>query len=166
MTIKSKITDKLKEEILLNLKQEKNPVVKERLTFILMYINGINKTAIAKILNRNAHTIGKWINAYFNDGINAIKENRGGDNKSFLNKRNKKELKHIITNTYPITFKGWDGKLIVDLIKSHYNVEYTRSGVYALMKNMNITHKVAKKIDPKKSELKINTWKKDIKKTS
>ena len=166
MTIKSKITDKLKEEILLNLKKEKNTVVKERLTFILMYINGINKTAIAKILNRNAHTIGKWINAYFNDGINAIKENRGGDNKSFLNKRNKKELKHIITNTYPITFKGWDGKLIVDLIKSHYNVEYTRSGVYALMKNMNITHKVAKKIDPKKSELKINTWKKDIKKTS
>ena len=166
MTIKSKITDKLKEEILLNLKKEKNTVVKERLTFILMYINGINKTAIAKILNRNAHTIGKWINAYLNNGINAIKENRGGDNKSFLNKRNKKELKHIITNTYPITFKGWDGKLIVDLIKSHYNVEYTRSGVYALMKNMNITHKVAKKIDPKKSELKINTWKKDIKKTS
>lgn len=34
------------------------------------------------------------------------------------------------------------------------------------MKNMGITHKVAKKIDPKKSELKINTWKKDIKKTS
>jgi transposase len=63
-------------------------------------------------------------------------------------------------------FKGWDGKVIVDLIKSQYGVTYTRTGVYALMKSLNITHKIATKIDPKKSELKIATWKEDIKKTS
>ena len=34
------------------------------------------------------------------------------------------------------------------------------------MKSLDITHKLATKIDPKKSEEKINTWKDDIKKTS
>jgi hypothetical protein len=43
MNIKSKITDKSKEEISLLLRQERSPVVKERLTYISMYVNGINK---------------------------------------------------------------------------------------------------------------------------
>ena len=76
------------------------------------------------------------------------------------------ELKNIIINTYPIVYKGWDGKIIVDLIKTKYDVTYTRTGVYALMKSLGITHKIATKIDPKKSEVKIAKWKEDIKKTS
>lgn len=166
MNIKSKITDKLKEEISLLLKQERNPVVKERLTYISMYINGITKRDIANILGRTKETVGTWINKYFEKGIDSIQDNRGGDNKSFLTSENKEELKYIIMNTYPVTYKGWDGKIIVDLIKSKYDVTYTRGGVYALMKSLNITHKIATKIDPKKSEEKISTWKEDIKKTT
>jgi len=63
-------------------------------------------------------------------------------------------------------FKGWDGKIIVDLIQSKYGVTYTRTGVYALMKSLGITHKIVTKTDPKKSEEKIATWKKEIKKTT
>jgi len=166
MNIKSKITDKSKEEISLLLKQERNPIVKERLTYVSMYANGITKRDIAKMVGRTKETVGTWINKYFKDGIEAIQDNRGGDHKSFLTNENKEELKLIITNTYPIVFKGWDGKIIVDLIQSKYGVTYTRAGVYALMKSLNITHKIATKIDPKKSEEKIATWKEDIKKTS
>jgi transposase len=165
MNIKSKITDTLKEEISLLLKQERNLVVKERLIYISMYINGITKRDIANMLGRTKETVGTWINKYFEDGIDSIQDNRGGDNKSFLTSENKEELKHIITNTYPIVFKGWDGKIIVDLIQSKYAVTYTRAGVYALLKSLGITHKIATKTDPKKSEEKISTWKEDIKKT-
>jgi transposase len=34
------------------------------------------------------------------------------------------------------------------------------------MKSLGITYKIATKIDPKKSEENISTWKEDIKKTS
>jgi hypothetical protein len=34
------------------------------------------------------------------------------------------------------------------------------------MKRIGITHKIATKVDPKKSEEKISTWKEDIKKNS
>jgi len=83
-------------------------------------------------------------------GIDALQDNRGGDHRSFLTSKDKEELKHIIINTYPIVFKGWDGKIIVDLIQLKYEVTYTRAGVYALMKSLGITHKLATKIDPKK----------------
>ena len=166
MNIKSKITDKLKEEIALLLRQERNPVVKERLTYISMYANGITKRDIANMVGRTKETVGTWINKYFDGGIDAIQDNRGGDNKSFLTSKDKQELKNIITNTYPIVYKGWDGWIIVDLIKTKYGVTYTRGGVYALLKSLGITHKIATKIDPKKSEAKISTWKEEIKKTT
>ncbi len=166
MNIKSKITNKIKEEISLLLKQERNPVVKERLTYISMYVNGITKRDIAKMVGRTKETVGTWINKYFESGLDTIQDNRGGDNKSFLTAQNKEELKHIIINTYPITYKGWDGWIIVDLIKTKFGVTYTRGGVYALLKSLGITHKIATKIDPKKSEDKITTWKEEIKKTT
>ncbi len=166
MNIKSKNTDKLKKDISLLLKQERNPVVKERLTYISMYVNGITKRDIANMVGRTKETVGTWINKYFKDGIEAIQDNRGGDNKSFLTTNNKEELKDIILNTCPIVYKGWDGWIIVDLIKTKYGVTYTRGGVYALLKSLGITHKIATKTDPKKSEEKIATWKEEIKKTT
>jgi transposase len=164
MNIKSKITDELKKEVALLLKQERNLVVKERLTYISMYVNGITKRDIANMVGRTKETVGTWINKYFKDGIEAIQDNRGGDHKGYLTTENKKELKNIILNTYPIVYKGWDGWIIVDLIKTKYDVTYTRGGVYALLKSLGITHKIATKIDPKKSEEKIAIWKEDIKK--
>jgi len=166
MNIKLKITDELKEDVSLLLKQERNAVVKERLTYVSMYANGITKRDIAKMVGRTKETVGTWINKYFEGGIESIQDNRGGDHKSFLTNENKEELKDIITNTYPIVFKGWDGKILVDLIQSKYGVTYTRAGVYALLKSLGITHKIATKVDPKKSEFKIATWKEEIKKTT
>ena len=166
MNIKSKITDKLKKDISLLLRQERNPIVKERLAYISMYANGITKRDIANMLGRTKETVGTWINKYFKDGIEAIQDNRGGDHKSFLSSIDKEELKNIILNTYPVVYKGWDGWIIVDLIKSKYGVTYTRGGVYALLKGLGITHKIATKTDPKKSEEKIAIWKEDIKKTT
>ena len=167
MRIKYIITEELQEEVKLLLKQTRDSVVKERLVAVSLYVaNNMTMQSIATTLGRNSDTIGRWISKYFEGGIDAIADNRGGDNKSFLTAEDKAELKDIILNTYPIVYKGWDGWIIVDLIKTKYGVIYTRGGVYALLKSMGITHKIATKIDPKKSEEKIATWKEDIKKTT
>ena len=167
MRVKYIITDELQEEVKSLLKQTRDSVVKERLVAVSLYVsNHMTMQNIAVVLGRNSDTIGRWISKYFEGGIKAIADNRGGDHKSFLTTKDKEELKYIITNTYPIIYKGWDGWIIVDLIETKYGVTYTRAGVYALLKSLGITHKIATKIDPKKSEEKIATWKEDIKKTS
>lgn len=166
MRVKYKIDDQIKKEVSLLLKQERNLVVKERLTMVSMFVNGMLKKDIINITCKSKDTVGRWITAYFDGGIDALQDNRGGANNSYLSNKDKQEIKSIITKTYPIIYKGWDGWIIVDLIKTKYGVTYTRAGVYALLKSLGITHKIATKTDPKKSEEKITTWKEEIKKTT
>ena len=70
MKIVYKIDKNLKKEVLLQLKQVRNMVVEERLTFVYMFINGMYKKDIAKITGRTKDTVGKWITAYFEGGVN------------------------------------------------------------------------------------------------
>jgi transposase len=167
MRVKYVITQEIQDEVKSLLKQTRSLVAKERLIAVSLYVcNGMSMKDIATTLGRNRDTVGRWVTSYFQGGVQALEDNRGGDHSSYLTDVNKQELKDIITNTYPIVYKGWDGKIIVDLIKTKYGVTYTRNGVYALLKSLGLTHKVATKIDPKKSEIAIATWKEELKKTS
>jgi len=164
MRSRYKITEEIKTEVKELLKEEKRVVVKERLTAVHMYINGMIQSEVAKALGRNRGFVGTAVKNYFRGGIEALKEQRGGDRRSELTIEQREELAYIINNSYPINAKGWDGKIIVDLIEHKYGVLYSRESVYHILKKLNISYKKAKKVDPKKSEKKIKEWKEDIKK--
>ena len=155
-----------REEVLQFMRHEKNAVVKERLLAVSMFLDGVSKSEIKKLMHRSANFVGTWISAYFNDGVDALADNRGGDHKSFLNKEQMQELKKILTTSYPVYAKGWDGHIIADLIEYHFAVKYSRNSIYPILKRLNLTHKIATKVDPKKSEVKIAIWKEEVKKLS
>ena len=153
-----------KEDVLIAMRKEKNAVVKERLLAVSMFLDGVPKGNIKKLIHRSANFVGTWISAYFNGGVDALADKRGGNHSSFLSDKQMQELKIIITSSYPVYAKGWDGNIISDLIQYHFKVKYSRNGVYNVLKRLNLTHKIATKTDPKKSELKIATWKEEVKK--
>ncbi len=160
------IPENAKKDVAQAMRKEKNVVVKERLLAVSMFLDGVPKGTIKELMHRGGAYVGVWITAYFDRGVSALADNRGGDHKSFLTQQQMQLLKHMITTSNPIYAKGWDGHSIVDLIKYHFKVKYSRNGVYQLLKRLNITHKIATKIDPKKSEAKIATWKEEVKKLS
>jgi len=164
MRVRYKIPANAKEDINVAMRKEKNAVVKERLLAVSMFLDGVSKKDIKMLMHRSANFVGTWISAYFNEGIEALADNRGGNHRSFLDKEQMQELKKIITGSYPVYAKGWDGDIICDVIQHHFKVKYSRNGVYYVLKRLNITHKIATKIDPKKSEIKIATWKEEAKK--
>ena len=164
MRSRYKITEEIKIEVKEYLKREKNIVVKERLIAVNMYINGMKQEEVGKGLGHNRGFVGRAVKNYFTRGIKGLAERRGGDRRSELTVEQRDELAYIINNSYPINAKGWDGKLIVDLIEHRYDVHYHRESVYHILKKLNISYKKAKKVDPKKSEQKIQKWKEDIKK--
>lgn len=166
MRVSYKIPLNAKEDINVVMRKEKNVVVKERLLAVSMFLDGVPKKDIKKLMHRSANFVGTWISAYFNEGIEALADNRGGNHRSFLNEEQMQELKKIITGSYPVYAKGWDGDIICDVIQHHFKVKYSRNGVYYVLKRLNLTHKIATKIDPKKSEVKIATWKEEVKKLS
>ena len=160
------IPENAKEEVLQAMRNEKNAVVKERLLAVSMFLDGVPKGTIKELMHRGQAYVGRWITAYFSGGVPALADNRGGDHKSLLTQEQMQTLKDMITTSYPVYAKGWDGHSIVDLIQHHFGEKYSRNGVYQLLKRLNLTHKIATKIDPKKSELKIATWKEEVKKLS
>lgn len=164
MRSRYRITEEIKTEVKEHLKKEKRVVVKERLVAINMYINGMKQEEVGEALGRNRGFVGRAVKNYFRGGIAALKEQRGGDRRSELSIEQREELAHIINNSYPINAKGWDGKIIVDLIEHRYGVSYHRESVYHILKKLNISYKKAKKVNPKRSEEKIQEWKEDIKK--
>ena len=165
MRIRYEINEEIKAEVKAYLKRERSIVVKERLTAVHMYTNGMIQAEVAKALGRNRGFVVRAVKKYFEEGIDGLSERRGGDRRSELTVEQREELAYIINNTYPINAKGWDGKIIVDLIEHRYGVSYHRESVYHILRKLNISYKKAKKVDPKKSEQKIEEWKKDIKKT-
>lgn len=160
------IPDNAKEVVHAAMRKEKNTVVKERLLAVSMFLDGVPKGKIKKLIHRGANFVGTWISAYFDGGIEALSDNRGGNHSSYLNQEQMQELKRIITTSHPVYAKGWDGHIIADLIEYHFNVKYPRNSVYGVLKRLNLTHKIATKTDPKKSEVKIETWKEEEKKLS
>jgi len=164
MRIRYQITEEIKNTIKEQLREEKSVVVKERLTAVHMYINGMIQSEVAKALGRNRGFVVRAVKNYFEKGIEGLLEHRGGDRKSKLTKEEREEIGYIIKNSCPINAKGWDGKIIADLIEHKYGVKYSLNSVYYLLKKLNISYKKAKKVDPKKSEKKIQEWKEDIKK--
>jgi len=161
MRIRYQVTEEIRIAIKEQLRQEKSVVVKERLTAVHMHINGMIQSEVAKALGRNRGFVGRAVKNYFEKGIEGLSETRGGDRKSELTNEEREEIGYIVKNSYPINAKGWDGKIIVDLIEHKYD---SRDSVYYLLKKLNISYKKAKKVDPKKSEKKIQEWKEDIKK--
>lgn len=151
-------------EVKKQLHEEKRIVVKERLTAVHMYINGMIQSEVAKALGRNRGFVGVAVKNYFTGGLKALEEQRGGDRRSELTQEEREEIGYIVKNSYPINAKGWDGKIIVDLIEYKYGVKYSRDSVYYMLKKLNISYKKGKKVDPKKSEKMIQEWKEDIKK--
>ena len=160
------IPENAKEVVLVAMRKEKSTVVKERLLAVSMFLDGVPKGEIKKLIHRGANFVGTWISAYFDGGVEALSDNRGGNHSSYLNQEQMQELKRIITTSHPVYAKGWDGHIIADLIEYHFKVKYPRNSVYSVLKRLNLTHKIATKTDPKKSEVKIATWKEEGKKLS
>ena len=162
MKSRYKITQEIKTEVRKQLQEERRVVVKERLTAVHMYINGMIQSEVAKGLGRNRGFVGVAVKNYFTGGITALEEQRGGDRRSELTQEEREEIGYIVRNSYPVNAKGWDAKIIVDLVEYKYGVKYSRDSIYYMLKKLNISYKKAKKVDPKKSEKKIQEWKEDI----
>jgi len=170
MYVKYSFSDSEISEVKQALKQEKNAVILERLQAVFMTMQGLKRAEVVFGLNRSRDFVGHWLKSYKALGLNGLEEKRGGANNQYLTSEQEEFVKDIVVHSFPkdcnysqVTWSGW---LLVDLIKNMYSKTYTREGVYVLLKRLGVSYKKANKIDPKKSQKVINTWKLQIEKNS
>ena len=77
------IADNAKDVVLAEMREEKNIVVKERLLAVSIFLDGVQKGKIKKLIHRSSYFVGTWISAYFKGGVEALADNRGCNHSSY-----------------------------------------------------------------------------------
>jgi len=123
--------------------EEKRPT--KRLMVAILYKQGLKVPEISDIYGFSETTIYKWFKRLRNEPIKeAIYDKKRGGRPSKLTEEQQKELDKTLQK--PPTKAGydkqaWNPKLVQNHIKETYNVGYSRSYIYKILKRHGLTWK-------------------------
>lgn len=134
MTIKLSQEEKVKiKQLHRNCKQRK---FADRLKAILLLDDGFSCVEVGKILLLDDDTVRKYRNIYLNQGVQDLLRDNNKGRKSFLRAQQLEDLEqHLTENTY------MDSKGIVAWIQKEFNINYTVSGINALLDRLGFVYK-------------------------
>lgn len=146
-----KIKHKLEDVNFLELyKKEKDPKVRIRLLGLEHKKEGLKFTRIANMLKKSRYAVMDWYNWFTEYGIEGLYDDQRSGRTPFLAKEDEprflKELEKLQDE------KGGGqviGRDIRKMLKEKFNVEYSRTGVYDLLKRLNIVWITGRSIHPK-----------------
>lgn len=108
----------------------------DKLKAILLLDKGLSCVEVGEILLLDDDTIRTYRNRYLNQGSEALLTDNNKGRTSFLDAKQSKALEHHITeNTY------MDSKGIVAWIEKEFQISYSCSGIYQLLKRLGFVYK-------------------------
>jgi transposase len=138
-----------------------NARLRMRLLAISHFVDGKNRTEIAKFLKVSRVSVNKWVKAYLDFGIEGLFEKPHTGRPSRLTTKQKIKLKKYITeNAIKPTGGRLQGVDIMDYIFKEFNITYGLSGVYRLLNELNLSWITTRSKHPKQSEKQQEDFKK------
>lgn len=128
-----KILSKERKEIKKRLKKEKDPKVKLKLALLNMVASGMSVEEAASFLGIKLRTAYSWINNWIEAGYEAMLVKKRDGRPPKLNKEQKKKLKKLLEEK-----EYWTTKEINEYIKVNFGVEYKKSRLYDLLKELGL----------------------------
>jgi putative transposase len=156
-------------------RRKNNTKMFQRYLAILLYLKGEKSIdEISDIAVISKRTVYNYISAYKNNGINGLNpiKHKGASQK--LLEAQAEELREVIINQYPSNCGfpidyNWTADLLRKHVEKKYGIEYSRSGMSALLKRMGFSYTratyVLAKADPVKQEAFKNEFE-NVKKNS
>ncbi len=129
------ILSKERKEIKKRLKREKDPKVKLKFALLNMVASGMSVEEAASFLGIKLRTAYLWMNKWIEGGYEAMLVKKRDGRPPKLNKEQKKKLKKLLKEK-----EYWTTKEINELIKDEFGVEYKKSRLYELLKEMKMHH--------------------------
>ena len=140
-------TDELKKLF----RKEKDPRLAIRIRAVYLGLMGKTAPEIAKLLGYSRRTIQKWVYAYNRRGIKGLNESSGRGSKSKLNDDQLQWLRQRIEEG-PRSEDGvcvFHGKDIQKIIKKQFDVQYSLSSIYNLLKRLGYSYVSSRPEHPK-----------------
>ncbi|PTO51371.1 hypothetical protein CWN94_21660 [Vibrio splendidus] len=121
------------------IKSVSNSRLRLRLLAISYFVDGKNRTEIAKLLNVSRLSVNRWVKLYLDSGVDGLVEKPRVGRSSYLTLEQKKRLKeHITQNLITPKGKRLQGSDIAEYILKEFNVFYSLSSVYRVLSEMGI----------------------------
>ena len=151
----------------------KNKRLYERYQAVKLVLEGFQMKEVARMINRDPHTIGNYMKSYKKGGIEALQPKKQSGRPKRLTQAQEEELLEIIAYKTPeeVGFPAranWTLSLASQLIARKWGFTYTLKGTANILHRLGLSCTrptyTLKKADPKKQETFINETFPELKK--
>ena len=130
----------------------KNARLRIRLLAVSHFIDGQNRTQIAKFLKVSRTSVNKWIKAYLDHGIAGLQGKKHTGRHKGLTEMQLIQLKDFVVKTAVKPDGGrLQGKDIQAYIESELGIKYQKSHAYNLLHGLNLSWITTRSKHPKQS---------------
>ena len=138
------LTEEQREELLSELRLEKNRKFADRIRVILLLDKGKSATKISEYLFLDEGTVRNYKNRYKQGGLEGLLNDYHTGRSSYLSQKEQKELiVELESKVYPTT------KSVISHIKKEFGVVYTVGGITTLLHNLGFSYKKPKGVPGK-----------------
>ena len=123
-----------------------------RLLAISHFLDGKNRTQIATFLKVSRTSVNKWVQAYFDDGLDGLKERKHTGRPKELSDEQLELLKRFILSAAVKDDGGrLQGKDVQSFIAQEFGVIYQKSNIYQIMHELQLSWITTRSKHPKQS---------------
>lgn len=133
----------------------------ERYQTILLFLHGVKYDKISFIVGRSTATIGNYVKAYRENGLDGLVMGQSPGRPSFLSHDQEEELRQLLMEKRPADVgfpaeMNWTSFLVRDWIEREFNITYSDRGVRKLLRLLGFSYTkptyTLAKADPIKQE--------------
>jgi transposase len=152
-----------RQKLLSRIRKEANAKQRDRYRAVLLALDGLLTDAIMSILCRSKNFVQRWVYAYRDGGIDAIrpKPPKGRPSKLSVQEQGRFKERFLAGPTQEDGVCSLRGKDAVRILAEEFGIHYTLAGVYDLLHSLNLSC-LAPRPRHRKNDLKqMRKWLKD-----
>ena len=142
-------------------KSELNARKRMRLLAVAHFVDGANRSQIARMLKVSRRSVNVWVTNYLSQGLQGLDTKKQKGRESHLSEKQQAELGAYI-NQYSQSDEGGrlTGESIRQYLTQHYGVSYHANAIYKLLKRLGFTWITSRSRHPKQSQTAQDEFKK------
>lgn len=138
-----------------------DPRMFERVQAVKLVLEGESRKETGRIIGRCEHTVGKYVSAYKENGLDGLRPGTSSGRPPKLTEAQRQELKEIVAYKIPADVgfparANWTLNLVVQLIEKKWGESYTLKGASQLLDALGLSYTrptyTLRKADPAKQE--------------
>ena len=131
----------------------------ERYQAVKLVLEGHTRQETAGIIGRSAHTVGKYVAAYEENGMAGLHRKIASGRPPRLTEAQRKELRDIVAYQTPVEVgfparANWTLALVAELVERKWDISYTQKGIAKILHSLGLSNTrptyTLEKADPEK----------------